>query len=737
MKKFLIMLLVIVSAELSFYNYCYSEGYFDKTEALQHKADLLIKKNKFSEAIVIIDQALATLSSEAEQARLEIDALNKKYDYNSEMVEINRKISRNNKELEILHRQGLYLERSQAYFQWSIYKKNENDIDINLAAKSLASIEEAENYYKDQLFAFEKKSSLTEEEKKQQESYIETIANILIIKVYIETRIEKRNNNQPRNKKFREGKKFAGEKKYAEAVRSFTAAIKIDPDFTDAYKELAMCYIEQEKYSNALNEYDNIIRINSKNNKADPSVYLLRAKVLYKQQMYAKALEDLEKSPSDDGETYYYRGFCYEQLNDIDNAVKNFEIAVSRYPNWNYLAHERLFYYYYNKNDYKNALRICDLRLNTFNNDTDMLIKRGKIYLLMSKDYTKALADFNKAVETYPSEEAYYYRGLTYAYNNEWDLAIRDWNNEKCNYNFTKLFHKKSDINAVDENGANVAMWVVYDQKLELLKLLCKKGADVEQKGIIWINKDEGTYYGGILHLAAGSTAIYGDDKLAIVKFLVENCDIDVNDGELDSTTKKVIPYTPLFFACYSGNYEIFQYLVSKGANINAEYNGMTPMSALISGTINEEIFNYLHKSRAKVNYKDPNLFLRAAHYGDFKVVAVFIENGADINSNQKGLTALHYAAKYGKIEAVEFLIKNHINVNFNENGLTALQYAVAYGHKEIVELLLKNGADYTIPFIKKDNNQKETDRWTPLQLAQKKKFKEIIALLKKYGAKK
>ena len=89
-----------------------------------------------------------------------------------------------------------------------------------------------------------------------------------------------------------------------------------------------------------------------------------------------------------------------------------------------------------------------------------------------------------------------------------------------------------------------------------------------------------------------------------------------------------------------------------------------------------------------------------AARYGGKEMVEFLIARGANINAtNFIGLTSLHEAANYGHREIVELLIAKGADVNasgVNKNGniISPPIVAASYkGHLDILKLLFSNGA--------------------------------------------
>jgi len=80
---------------------------------------------------------------------------------------------------------------------------------------------------------------------------------------------------------------------------------------------------------------------------------------------------------------------------------------------------------------------------------------------------------------------------------------------------------------------------------------------------------------------------------------------------------------------------------------------------------------------------------------GDENKAAMLLKAGADINAHDpQGYTPLNLAIWNGKERMVKFLLDNKAQVEDNEKCLSALHAAIINRHKSIVELLLNRGAD-------------------------------------------
>jgi uncharacterized protein len=135
-----------------------------------------------------------------------------------------------------------------------------------------------------------------------------------------------------------------------------------------------------------------------------------------------------------------------------------------------------------------------------------------------------------------------------------------------------------------------------------------------------------------------------------------------------------------------------------------------------------------------------PDRYFHAAiNAGSIDCVKLMIARGANVNlPGDAGVTPLMNSVRAtyrGTIEITELLIKKGARVNARASkGSTALMYAssgVAAHYEDeyvrVVRLLIKNGAKVNV------KNQMSA---TPLSIAKEGKWKKIVAVLKRAGAK-
>jgi ankyrin repeat protein len=161
---------------------------------------------------------------------------------------------------------------------------------------------------------------------------------------------------------------------------------------------------------------------------------------------------------------------------------------------------------------------------------------------------------------------------------------------------------------------------------------------------------------------------------------------------------------TPLIKACQAMNVDIAEYLIDKGADVNAKGKlGTTPLIATPKRKDESVSFvQYLIKMGADVNaIWSPGVgdwtVLHGAINGNVKVVKLLIDNGADINVKNLQGTPLQMAINYKKIETVELLIESGAKLQEFSFGNTELHLSAIKGCAELVPLLVNYGIDVDI----------------------------------------
>ena len=190
--------------------------------------------------------------------------------------------------------------------------------------------------------------------------------------------------------------------------------------------------------------------------------------------------------------------------------------------------------------------------------------------------------------------------------------------------------------------------------------------------------------------------------------------------------------WLPLLEAVRISSVDIVKILIEHGANVNAEYHGITPLHLAAVGA-RLRIAEMLIAQGADVNAIDDmgRTVLMWASEEDsedsMELVKLLLEKGADSNVQfTDGTTAVFNAVRNRNQELLELFIQHGANVNLGpDTGATLLGMVAFLGDVKILETLLKAGA----------NPEPSIGGVTALQLAIDKGHNDVIAVLKKYGA--
>ena len=199
------------------------------------------------------------------------------------------------------------------------------------------------------------------------------------------------------------------------------------------------------------------------------------------------------------------------------------------------------------------------------------------------------------------------------------------------------------DINFKVLNDRNLLMRAILENKPTVIKLMIKKGIDIQAVD------------------SEGKNALmYAIEynKLNFVKLLIEK-GIDIQT--VDSEGKNALMYA-------------------------IKYNRRTLAKFLIEKSIDIQT----------VDSKGRNALMYAIKYNRRTLAKFLIEKGIDIQTvDSKGRNALMYAIKYNRRTLAKFLIKKGIDIQaVDSKGRNALMYAIKYNRRNLAKFLIEKGID-------------------------------------------
>jgi len=148
--------------------------------------------------------------------------------------------------------------------------------------------------------------------------------------------------------------------------------------------------------------------------------------------------------------------------------------------------------------------------------------------------------------------------------------------------------------------------------------------------------------------------------KLERVKNLVDHDPSIANSYSPDG-------FTPVALTAYLGQKDVTEYLILKGANVNAIAKNATGFTALTGAIANN------HAEIAKI----------------------LVKRGADVNHRYEGgVSPLMEASMNGNIELVNFLLENGADPNAKtKDGKSSISFAREKNHSKVVDVLKGQGA--------------------------------------------
>ena len=199
---------------------------------------------------------------------------------------------------------------------------------------------------------------------------------------------------------------YGEEGKYDLAIKDFTKAIDLKPDYALAYNNRGAVYRSKGEHDLAIEDCNKAIQLKP-----------------------------------DYAEPYSNRGSAYRNKGEIDRAIEDYGIAIQLKPNF-VEAYYNLGIAYYEKGDFDRAIKNYNKAINLNSELFHPYYNRGNVYL-QKGDFVKAIEDYSKAIEL-NSElgEAYNNRGEAWLHLKEWKKAKSDLTIAKnMGVDIVKAFH--------------------------------------------------------------------------------------------------------------------------------------------------------------------------------------------------------------------------------------------------------------------------------------------------------
>lgn len=220
----------------------------------------------------------------------------------------------------------------------------------------------------------------------------------------------------------------------AGAIKEFSRALKVNPEFVDAYYKRAITHFDSGDFKAAVEDYDRVLQIDPDNINAYCGRGIARLALGNMQD----ALEDGNQSiriNSNHAPAYSLRGTACQRIGNIPAAIANFKKAAELYLEQKNVAKCRQCI----ENIKKLQLQSLTAEFNPEEFINEALKKA------LTGQYNSAIEDLNWLIELNPREErAYYNRGLIYAQIGGNRQAIEDFNQTiRLNLNYAEAYYHR------------------------------------------------------------------------------------------------------------------------------------------------------------------------------------------------------------------------------------------------------------------------------------------------------
>ena len=361
----------------------------------------------------------------------------------------------------------------------------------------------------------------------------------------------------PRNAKayLERGIAYYHDDAFDKAIADFNQAISLNPRDAFAYSGRGLSHLQKDELDDALADLNHAVRLNPNS----AAIYHHLIDFYWSKHdwdsVISNATQIIRVDPSQSAWACDIRGRTYREKGDLDRALKEFATAIRLRPDWD-APHEdhgiilsrkgdldgaiadlneaiRLnpkrdgFYYtradiYREKGDWDADIANWTEAIANIPSEVWLLTERAQDYQIHKKDFSKAIADYNKAVELQPASGYYRDRALAYQRENLNDKAIVDFT-KAIEYDRTTYYYFVERADAYFKNGQYKAAREDLDHAIQL-----------NPKG--WSSYSELAYC-----LATCPDASFRNGKEAL-EMGHKGCDLNQTDGT-DCTTALAAAY--------------------------------------------------------------------------------------------------------------------------------------------------------------------------------------------------
>lgn len=197
------------------------------------------------------------------------------------------------------------------------------------------------------------------------------------------------------------GETYFNEGRLNDAVELFSIALRVSSESAEAYIYLGACYRELKQYENAIANFDIAISLDPKK----VFEYTFKAgEAFFEEGQLNDAIETFNiavRVSSEHVETYLYRGACHRELKQYENAIADFDRAITLNP-------KKVFEYtfkagkaFFKEGRLNDAIEMFSIAVRVSSKHVGTYLYRGASYREL-RHYENSIADFDRVLSLNP-----------------------------------------------------------------------------------------------------------------------------------------------------------------------------------------------------------------------------------------------------------------------------------------------------------------------------------------------
>lgn len=224
---------------------------------------------------------------------------------------------------------------------------------------------------------------------------------------------------------YSQGNTLSGLNRYEDALKSYTRATQIMPDYQEAWYKKGQAFYQLERYSEAQEAYDQAIQIAPNYTAA----WIGRGTVLNELQRYSEALSAFEqaiKQNPDEAGAWLGKGNTLINLKRYEEAISSYKVVLDQLPTSFEALYKTARAYQYLE-EYSEALNAYNQAVEVKENDPNAWYQHGNVLMQMNR-HSEAVKSYEKAVQFNTNfYQAWYSQGIAFVKQGNHQDAIQSF----------------------------------------------------------------------------------------------------------------------------------------------------------------------------------------------------------------------------------------------------------------------------------------------------------------------